>query len=217
MCSIDNGFLEFNANPREGLVCVSCGSVPRHRAAVHVLESSSASIFRNVHEIAPSLCTYYYLREKSKSYQGSYYWEGGRHKIGVFRNVNIEDGPFGPNLSLVVALDVLEHVFEPSLVISNVMQSLAEGGVFFFTVPVDKENPTVPRAVRGEGGRVSYLLPPDYHRDPSSRSGSLVVTDWGADAVHLFSSYANRKCVEQRVVSSGEGIPESCSVFYVVK
>jgi SAM-dependent methyltransferase len=110
---------------------------------------------------------------------------------GRFRCENLEALTFADeSIDLHVTQDVLEHVFHPSIVFSEIARTLKPGGAHVFTVPmVNKDEPSALRAKIDDGGQVSYIKPPVYHGNPISDKGSLVTVDWGFDICrHIFDS-----------------------------
>lgn len=94
------------------------------------------------------------------------------------------------NLVLHVTQDVLEHVFHPSKVFSEIARTLRPGGAHIFTVPiVNKHEPSKLRARVSDDGQISHIEPPVYHGNPISDEGSLVTIDWGFDICrHIFET-----------------------------
>ena len=82
---------------------------------------------------------------------------------------------------MVVTSDVFEHVLNPASGFSEIARTLKPGGAHIFNVPWYWWNETLVRAVRAEDGTVHNLHPCDYHDNPISGDGSLVVTEWGHD------------------------------------
>ena len=111
--------------------------------------------------------------------------------VGKFRCENLEALTFSDeSVDLHVTQDVLEHVFHPSKVFSEIARTLKPGGAHIFTVPiVNKYKPSQLRARVSDDGQISHLEPPVYHGNPISNEGSLVTVDWGFDICrHIFES-----------------------------
>lgn len=110
---------------------------------------------------------------------------------GRLRCENLEALTFADeSIDLHVTQDVLEHVFHPSKVFSEIARTLKPGGAHIFTVPiVNKHKPSALRARVDDGGQISYIEPPIYHGNPISDKGSLVTVDWGFDICrYIFNS-----------------------------
>ncbi len=89
------------------------------------------------------------------------------------------------SLDLIVSSDVLEHVPDAAAAFRESQRVLRSGGSHVFTVP--PRAATVQRAVV-EGGRITHLLQPEYHRDPLDRSGVLAYWDYGPDLPARFQT-----------------------------
>jgi SAM-dependent methyltransferase len=94
------------------------------------------------------------------------------------------------SIDLHITQDVLEHVFHPSKVFSEIARTLRPGGAHIFTVPiVNKCNPSKLRARVCDDGQISHIESPVYHGNPISDEGSLVTVDWGYDICrHIFEA-----------------------------
>jgi SAM-dependent methyltransferase len=111
--------------------------------------------------------------------------------VGEFRCENLEALTFADeSIDLHVTQDVMEHVFHPSKVFSEIARTLKPGGAHIFTVPiVNKNKPSNHRARVSDDGHVFHLEPPVYHGNPINDKGSLVTVDWGFDICrHIFES-----------------------------
>jgi len=111
--------------------------------------------------------------------------------VGKFRCENLEALTFADeSIDLHITQDVLEHVFHPSRVFSEIARTLRPGGAHIFTVPiVNKYKPSKLRTRVSDNGQVFHLEPPVYHGNPISDEGSLVAVDWGFDICrHIFES-----------------------------
>lgn len=94
------------------------------------------------------------------------------------------------SVDLHITQDVLEHVFHPSRVFSEIARTLRPGGAHIFTVPImSKDKPSKLRARISDDGQISHLEAPVYHGNPISEDGSLVTVDWGSDICqHIFEA-----------------------------
>jgi SAM-dependent methyltransferase len=102
---------------------------------------------------------------------------------GDYRCENLERLTFDANsVDLHVTQDVLEHVFQPEMAFREIARTLRPGGSHIFTVPlVNKHKPTEVCARIGEEGGIEHLCEPEYHGNPVSGEGALVVRRWGYD------------------------------------
>jgi len=110
--------------------------------------------------------------------------------VGGMRSESLEMLTFqDESIDLHVTQDVLEHVFHPSKVFSEIARTLKPGGMHIFTTPlVNKNRPSKLRA-RIDNGEILYLEPESYHGNPVGDGRSLVTVDWGFDICqHIFKS-----------------------------
>ena len=94
----------------------------------------------------------------------------------------------------------------------EIHRTLRPGGQHVFTVPRRRDEPTRVRAIWRDGA-VHHLAPTEYHRDPSRRAGTLVVTDWGMDLEALVADRAGTPCTTRVVCDPNDGIPSPIEVF----
>jgi SAM-dependent methyltransferase len=219
LCEREVDLVPFDAGERETPRCVDCGSAPRHRALASVLLELWPDLRAlAVHESSPSDCTARWLRRRCGTFTGSYWLPHKRPgaRLGVFTNVDLGAQPFADaSFDLVVTQDVLEHLPEPLPALREIHRTLKPGGRHVFTVPRRTDAPTSLRA-RWQGNAFVHLLPAQYHHDPSSRGGSLVVTDWGADLEALVSS-TGTACERREVQVPELGIPSLVEVFVATR
>ncbi len=149
ICDTDHRMVARNAWLRDQLVCPGCGSIPRHRALMRVLDMCLPS-WRDavMHESAPvwhAVSKKFY--QECRSYTWSYYDPnaplGHPHPQHGWRNENLEDLRFPPSsFDLFVTQDVFEHVFRPDRAIAEIARVLRPGGMHICTVPiVNQERP----------------------------------------------------------------------------
>jgi len=99
---------------------------------------------------------------------------------------------------LVITQDVLEHVREPTLALSEIRRVLKPDGYHVFTVPLNlAQKETVPLVdVSSEEDRL--LGPPVYHNDSIRLRGALAYNDFGRDLLETIDSQG----METRVIIS---------------
>lgn len=170
---------------RDQLLCNRCRSIPRWRALVHVLETRFPNWREmRIHESSPGGPASQKLARECRSYLATHFFPdvpAGQMKDN-FRCENLEEQTFpDESFDLVVTSDVFEHILDPARAFSEIARTLRPGGAHVFTVPWYWWKKTLVRAVRGDDGAVINLEPPDYHGNPISDKGSLVVTEWGPD------------------------------------
>jgi len=194
-CEREVTFVARNPWLRDHYCCSNCGSIPRERALMRTIET----YFPNwqeltIHESSPGDrgASKRLSRECGKYIPTQFFPDKKPGNIvGKYRCENLEALTFeDESIDLHVTQDVLEHVFQPSKVFSEISRTLRPGGAHIFTVPiVNKTKPSSVRAqVRGDG-QIFHLEPPVYHGNPINDRGSLVTMDWGFDICrHIYES-----------------------------
>jgi SAM-dependent methyltransferase len=172
---------------RDHYVCESCGSIPRERALMRVIESFyPAWQGLTIHETSPGgRGASTRLAKESTDYIPSHYFPdtaGGAFKSG-FRCENLEALSFADNsIDLHISQDVLEHIFNPELAFKEIARTLRPGGAHICTVPiVNKHKPSHRRASMNEKGQITHIAEQQYHGNPVDAKGALVTFDWGYD------------------------------------
>lgn len=169
---------------RDHYLCIRCNSIPRYRALIETLETYFTNWREmHIHESSPCGAASDYIAKECKNYVPSFFFPEiapGNTKSG-YRCENLEQQTFDDGVfDLVVTQDVLEHVFHPEKAFREIARTLKRGGAHVFTVPWYYWQKTVVRS-RQVGDHIEYLLPPEYHGNPISPDGSLVVREWGYD------------------------------------
>lgn len=185
---------KLNINWRESIQCVSCGFNNRQRAAIHYLftrlrPNKNAKIY--ITEAVTPL--YRYLKEWFPGLIGSEYLgnecEFGKEKNLAGKMVRNEDMTAltfpDKSFDLAISLDVLEHVSNHNLALSEMRRILKPGGVLLFTAPFIKTSvTTLKRAEIGANGEIIHHLPPEIHGNPlDSKGGSLSFRSFGWDII----------------------------------
>jgi SAM-dependent methyltransferase len=183
---------------RDQLLCPLCRSVVRDRALALVLAEARPN-WRTfaIHESSPSdRGISAKLKAEGRSYIGSHYFPDqplGVEVRGV-RNEDLERQTFpDDSLDIVISLDVMEHVFRPDLVYSEIHRTIKAGGVYIHTFPIIKMlvEPCRQRArLLSDGSIHNILEPPQYHGNPIDSSGSLVTYDYGYEIHQQIAAWA---------------------------
>lgn len=194
-CTQEVTFVADHSWFRDHYLCSNCGSIPRERAIMQVINT----YFPNwgnltIHESSPVYRgATVRLAQECQNYIPSQYFPG--HKSGsIVEGVLCEDleelSFLDDSVDLHITQDVMEHIFHPSKVFMEIARTLKPGGAHIFTVPlVKKSESSKMRVDIGQDGRVNYLEPPVYHGNPISDEGSLVTVDWGYDiCAHIFKA-----------------------------
>jgi SAM-dependent methyltransferase len=192
-CPICEARVTFSARNswfRDHYLCDRCGSIPRERALMHVIQTRYPN-WRDltIHESSPgNRGASVKLAQQCRSYTASQYDPqlgfGNTHPNAGYRSENLENQTFPDKaFDLVVTQDVFEHIFDAPAAFMEIARTLRPGGAHIFTTPlVNKDKPSERWASISDGGIV-YHHPPEYHGNPMSGEGSLVTWHWGEDIV----------------------------------
>jgi Methyltransferase domain len=188
-CNQRTEFLADNAWLRDYFHCVKCGSIPRQRALLHVLETRFPG-WRDlaVHESSPSSGgASARIRDECRGYVSSQYFPDQEFgsMVRSHRNENLESMTFPDDtFDIVVTQDVMEHVYNPDAVFREIARTLKPGGAHIFTAPlVNKHKASQLWATKNADGSPQFLFEPDFHGNPVDEKGSPVTMRWGYDIV----------------------------------
>ena len=168
---------------RDQLLCYRCGSIPRWRALIHMLETRFPDWReQRIHESSPGGPASAKLAQECRQYTPTHFFADvapGECKDGI-RCEDLERQTFADgSFDVVVTSDVFEHVLDPAHAFAEIARTLRAGGAHVFTLPWYWWKETLVRAVREPDGQRRNLEPPEYHGNPIDENGSLVVTEWG--------------------------------------
>jgi SAM-dependent methyltransferase len=113
--------------------------------------------------------------------------------VGGVRNENLEKQTFSNGqFDIVVSLDVMEHVYHPEKVFSEVFRTLKPGGLYICTFPVRKNQVAgwERRFVFNQDGTRHDIKEPEIHGNPVSNEGSIVTVDYGYDLHQQIAEWA---------------------------
>ena len=192
-CSTCNQEVTFTAKEaplRRHFLCVKCGSIPRERALMQVIEQFYPN-WRDliIHETSPGKRgASLRLAGEGKAYTPSHFFPD-QQLGGIYKDMrceNLEALTFADeSIDLHISQDVLEHIFHPAKAFQEIARTLKPGGAHIFTVPlVNKMKASKLRAAIAADGSINHIKKPMYHGNPINAEGSLVVTDWGYDIVN---------------------------------
>lgn len=183
VCKEKTLFISYFFWLRDYYKCLFCGSIPRQRALMRVLEEEVPEWRKlKIHESSPNGSTLKSFKKQCPQYSYSYWYEskalGETIGDGVtnqnLESLTFEDGVF----DVFITQDVLEHVNQPEKVFIEIARTLKKGGVHIFTTPMYPFRKTTPR-IKMENNVRKCILPPIYHGNPISEEGSLVTFEWG--------------------------------------
>ena len=191
ICESNRTFVSYETWLRDHYRCAVCFSQPRNRAIRRVLDQQMPNwAALRVYEVAPNNR---FLKQSAENYSWSHYYPD--HPMGEIvngsRNENIEQLTIENNtIDVLVHLDVMEHIFNPSKAIREMVRVICPGGAIFFTVPIHKDkHTTICRARIDEEGVIEHLHPEEYHGSPVGEGRSLVVWDYGQDFIEKLNEW----------------------------
>lgn len=186
-CTSDVTFTAMSSWFRDLYLCDKCGSLPRERALMRVIETFyPAWQGLTIHETSPATRgASARIAKESADYIPSQYFPdtpGGSIKWG-YRSENLEKLTFpDASIDLHISQDVMEHIFNPELAFKEIARTLRPGGAHIFTVPiVNKGGCSSRRAILDAQGNTVHLKEAQYHGNPVDETGALVTFDWGYD------------------------------------
>ncbi len=188
-CTQNVSFIAENTWLRDNFLCSQCGSIPRERALMQVIEQFYPN-WRDliIHETSPgNRGASVRLAQECKSYIPSQFFPD--QQLGLdyngMRCENLESLTFSDeSIDLHISQDVMEHIFHPTKAFQEIARTLKPGGAHIFTVPlVNKMKASRLRARIAKNGSIDYIEEPIYHGNPIDAQGSLVTMDWGYDIV----------------------------------
>ena len=181
-------FVSQNEWLRDYYTCSNCHSIPRERALMYCIEKYYPQWQELViHETSPiDRGASKKLKNQCRNYSASQFFTNfptGMMHMSGFRNENLSKMTFDDeSFDLFISQDVLEHVFQPEKVFSEIARVLKPGGAHIFTVPlVNKTKPSQIRALMDTNGNITHFGEPEYHGNPVNDLGSLVTMYWGFD------------------------------------
>ncbi|SOB60073.1 protein of unknown function [Pseudodesulfovibrio profundus] len=177
---------------RDHYKCLKCNSLPRDRAlfkALHDYIPHWKSI--KVLEFAP--CNDYFS-SKVEKYTGTHYFPDSElgSTVGEFVNQDAHNLTFDDeSFDLIVHEDIMEHLFGPEKALQEMLRVVSPGGSILFTLPISKMEKSVQRAAMKDDGTVEYIHEKQYHGNPISEEGSLVVWDYGQDVKDMIVQWCS--------------------------
>jgi len=204
--------------PRDQFRCARCLSIPRWRALVRVLETHFPG-WRQlaIHESSPGGSGSAKLARECRGYMPTHYFPDvspGQSRNAV-RCENLEAQTFADEqFDLVITQDVFEHLLNPRLGFAEIARTLRPGGAHLFTVPWYWWKPTLTRA-KLRDSQVVHLEPPEYHGNPISADGSLVVTEWGWDLCDFIYRSAGLTTTVILIVDRRQGIEAEFNEVFI--
>ncbi|HEY0008668.1 MAG TPA: class I SAM-dependent methyltransferase [Tepidisphaeraceae bacterium] len=196
---------------RDHYKCTRCGSIPRFRAIIELLNTHFPEWRKmRIHESSPGGASSDKIARESGNNLVQSQWFAdvprGEMRDG-FRSEDLEQLTFADaTFDLVITQDVFEHVIDPAKAFAEIARTLKPGGAHIFTVPWYYWKPTLVRASRNETGEVVHHEKPDYHGNPIDPDGSLVTREWGTDLVDFIYRSSNLTTTVIKIIDRSKGI-----------
>lgn len=188
ICKKNVEFVATNNWFRDNYICTKCGSIPRERAIMSVIDTWMPDWrLKSVHESSPiNRGASVKISSECKNYIPSQFFPGMKlgSLIDGVRCENLENLTFeNESIDLHITQDVFEHLFFPDRAFKEIARTLKSGGLHIFSVPlVNRNRLSEVRAELDEVfNEIKYIKPPEYHGNPINEKGSLVTYDWGFD------------------------------------
>ena len=177
ICEADVTFTAQYAWFRDHLKCPGCGSIPRERALMYVIQTFYPH-WRDlrIHEMAPVGRGASIKLGEAAGYEASQYFPtlplGERTPPGWMNQdaekLTCADRAF----DLVVTQDVFEHIFDIDAAFREIRRTLRPGGAHVFTTPlVKKAQPTECRASRTADGSIRHHAEAGVSRQSGGPAG----------------------------------------------
>jgi len=190
ICEKKTIFISKNTWLRDYFLCMNCGSLPRQRALMVIIEKYYPD-WRNlsIHEAGPS--PEYYMTKKlpmeCKNYIVSKYYQQEEFGVSIDgnRNEDLEKQTFLDNtFDIVITQDIFEHLYNPEKAFLEIIRTLKHGGAHIFTVPViNRFQKTEIWAIKSNQGAPIFLNKEEFH-------GPYPVTiHWGYDIVDFIKKH----------------------------
>lgn len=170
-CDREADFVAHKSWLRDNFLCTNCGSLPRERALMWVIDTYLPN-WRDliIHESSPvNRGVSARLTKECPQYISTQFIPGHEPGclVGGIRCENLEALTFADEtIDLHVSQDVLEHVFHPSKVFREIARTLKPGGMHIFTVPLVNKNSPSKRRSQIHNGEIIYFEPEKYHGSP---------------------------------------------------
>jgi Methyltransferase domain len=232
LCHICNEHKEFVAPDnyetcRDGLHSPQCGHgwcVTRERAMATVLFSlfSRDEVKQlTIHDVAPAergLSYWLYLNAAKLTPTGYFPNKPFGSTVDGLRNENLEKQTFDDQIfDVVTHLDVMEHLFDPFLALSEIYRTLKPGGYCLFTTPTYDNRSKSEQVAFIENGKLRIIGEPEYHGNPQDPEGSLVTWRYGYDLPKLIQERTDFDVEVRRWQSKGVAVMGPMNEVYILR
>lgn len=175
-------------NLRETVNCPQTGFNMRMRASIHAVRhfetdrSSRVVMFEQQTPLYRYFCTHYDAVAGSE-YLGDKVPLGTEDAAGR-RNEDATQLTYADDsFDIALSFEVLEHIPDYHRALEETARILRPGGRFYFTAPFTASREETQVRAKCENGRITHILPPEYHGDPVREEGILCFQYFGWDIV----------------------------------
>lgn len=191
-CAHRTIFIEEAEWLRDHYRCLRCGSIPRWRVLLLILEEQFPDWrFRRIHEFTPGGAASGRLAAECPNTYSFYGVPQEPHE--ELEWLSFSDS----SIDIVVTQDVMEYVVDTSKSFSEIARVLPPGGAHLFTVPIFDRADTTVRAIRAADGELHQLDAPDFHQSPEGPF--LVIRERGTTSVIIDACGPTRTFRHHRV------------------
>jgi SAM-dependent methyltransferase len=212
ICNQNTIFISKHTWLRDNFICSNCGSIPRQRALMMIIEKYYPN-WKNlcIHESSPGegAITKKFQNE-CKEYVASHFYQ--QEELGIiidgYRNENLEKQTFENEIfDIVITQDVFEHIYNPEKAFSEIARTLKHGGSHIFTVPIiNKFNKTETWAKQDINGETIFLKNEEWHGNPIDKKGVPVTMHWGFDIIDYIKKYTGINTIIEYPFNLSKGI-----------
>ncbi len=178
---------------------VNCGKVLSKLERLSIHESSPAKRGASIK-----------FRNQCEKYLATQYFPSQPvgQNVNGYRNENLEKQTFtNESFDIVVAQDVMEHVYDPERAFSEIARTLNKGGAHIFTVPlVNKHKKTEVWAREGDNGEPVFLKNSEYHGNPIDPKGTPFTMHWGFDIVDFIKEKSSLETIIEYIDDLSYGV-----------
>ncbi len=179
-------------NFRETLNCERCALFSRLRKVVGYLKSVLSPDQNDIYLYEQVTGFYDWMKRAfaERNVVGSEYLGAHLASGAVVNGVRHEDAlamSFADeSFDYLISCDVFEHVPDIKRTLAEASRILRPGGRLIITVPFHPSKQVTEQRATLVDGKLTHLLPEEYHRNPVSEEGSLVFYDYGWDFLDFF-------------------------------
>lgn len=196
-CVCCTSYTKFQADNqwlRDNYKCTKCGSIPRERALMHVIEELVPDFgLKDIHESSPAQRgASIRLRRECDGYLSSHFWADKSYCEPPHINIDLEAQTFpDEQFDVVILQDVFEHLCHPDKATREIHRTLRPGGFLIQTAPLTRKFlPSERRASLSDNGEINWLFEPEFHGNPINAKGSPVFWHLGYDLASSIDTWA---------------------------